>query len=123
VISDERFAKREHLLKTKDFRAVYKKGRSSKKDSVIFYWLRNELTHGRIGFSISSRNVKRASSRNRIRRLFREAYRKNKKALKCGFDIIIIVRKELVKRGSYKDVEKVFLKLADSAGILAWKKQ
>ncbi len=115
MISDERFRKKEHILKTKDFSKIYKKGTASKINGVIFYCLANNLEHNRLGFSIGSRNIKRATSRNRMRRLFREAYRKNKRNFQRGFDVVRVVRKDLCKDLTYNSAEATFLKLAKEA--------
>ena len=92
MISDERFRKREHLLKSKEFDKVYRKGLAARAEGVILYCLPNALGHNRLGFSIGSKNVRLATSRNRIRRLFREVYRKVKSGLRNGFDIVMVVR-------------------------------
>ena len=115
---DGRFGKREHLLKTKDFRKVYGKGRSAKGGAIHLYCLPNGLGHTRIGFSIPSAAVKLASARNRIRRLFREAFRHNKSALAGGVDIVVVLNAALPKTAALADAEKIFLKLAGQAGAL-----
>lgn len=115
---DGRFGKREHLLKTKDFREVYKKGRSAKAGAVHLYCLPNGLGRARIGFSIPSRVVKRANARNRIRRLFREAFRHNKSVLAGGIDMIVVLKAALPKTAMLADAEKIFLKLAGQAGAI-----
>lgn len=117
--SDESFPKEEHLLKTKDFRLVYNEGAAFKKGGFILYRLQNALEKDRIGFSISSRNIKLASRRNRVRRLLRETYRRNKDVLKRGFDIIVVVKRDPPKTISYSDMERTFLALAKDAGILS----
>ena len=119
MISDEKFPRKERLLKTKDFKSVYKKGALFKSDSFFLYCMPNMLKNNRIGFSISSRNIKLASSRNRIRRLFREVYRRRKKDLKTGFDMVLVLKKDLGRAISYKEVEGLFLKLAKGANLLA----
>ena len=118
MIPDEKFRKKEHLLKSGDFRKVYKKGSSVKKDALIFYYMPNGLGHNRLGFSISSGKIKLAVSRNRIRRILREIYRRNKKNFVGGIDMVLIVRKDMAKTFSYRDVENIFLKLAKESGIL-----
>jgi len=117
MISDEKFGKREHLLKSADFRAVYKNGASSRRNSAILYCLPNKLCYNRIGFSISSRNVKNAVSRNAMRRKLREIFRHNKKNVKQGFDIVMVVKKEFARNTSYRAIEDLYLKLGKSAGI------
>ena len=117
MISDERFRKREHLLKSKEFGRVYKKGFCGRADGIVLYSLANELGHNRLGFSIGSKNVRRSNSRNRIRRLFKEAYRKNKRELKSGFDIVMVVRKDMHENLTYDSAKATFLKLARNVGI------
>ena len=86
MILDEGFDKQERLIKTKDFRKVYKDGRSYKVGFIILRLLPNAAKINRVGFSISAKSIKRAFRRNRIKRLFREAYRRNKAILKkAGF--------------------------------------
>ena len=119
MISDERFSKKEHLLKSRDFSKVYKKGLAGRSDGVILYCLANALEHNRLGFSIGSKNIKRATSRNRIRRLFKEVYRKSKSRLKSGFDIVLVVRKDINATISYDSATDAFLKLAKEARLTA----
>ena len=118
AISDGKFRKKEHLLKTRDFRRVYNKGLPFKKEAIVLYRLQNELTYNRLGFSISKKNVALASSRNRIRRLFREAYRKKKQELKKGCDLVIVVKRDLARR-SFDEITALFHKIVKDAGLLA----
>jgi len=119
MTSDENFPKREHLLKTKDFRKAYKEGRVFKKWPVFLYAIPNDLCMNRIGLSISSRNIKLATRRNRVKRLFREAYRLNRRRLLKGFDLVLVVKQYNEKISTYKDVEKVFSGLAKESGVAA----
>ena len=118
MIPDEGFRKKEHLVKTGDFRRVYREGRSVKKEAFVFYYLTNNLNRNRFGVVVAARNVKRANKRNRIKRLLRETYRKTKNKQKTGFDIIVSVKRELPWTAGYFDIEKMFLELAGQAGIL-----
>jgi ribonuclease P protein component len=115
---DGKLTKKEHVLKTADFRLIYKKGRSVKKDFVILYCHANDTGHNRIGFSISSRNIKNASARNRMRRHFREIYRKNRACLKPGFDLVFIIRQAFAKTVSQKVFEDLFFTLIARAGVM-----
>jgi len=114
---DESFPKDEHILKTKGFKGIYKKGSITRGGGLVFYCLPNGLPTARIGFSISAVNVKRAARRNWIRRRLREIYRRGKKNLKKGFDIAIVVKRDPGKDFPYKDLENLFLNLARRAGI------
>ena len=117
MISDERFRKKEHLLKSKDFSKVYKKGAFAKGRGVVLYCLANNLGHNRLGFSIGAKNVKRATSRNRIKRLFREFYRKSRPELKIGFDIVLVVRRDPGEDLTYDFLRRIFLTLAKETGL------
>lgn len=116
--TDEKFATKERLIKTKDFGRVYRSGGSFPGGPFVLKILSNALGFNRIGFSISARSIKSAVKRNRIRRLFRESFRKNKGALKQGFDIVLVVRKEPVAGFFYEDAKNIFLQLAKKAGVL-----
>jgi ribonuclease P protein component len=52
----------------------------------------NELSYPRIGISISKKNIAKATSRNRLRRIVRESFRQ-KQHLIGNFDIILIAYK------------------------------
>jgi ribonuclease P protein component len=117
MISDGKLPKREHVLKSKDFRAIYKKGRSFKRGGFVLCIMPNGLAHSRIGFSISSTIVKLASIRNRIRRVFREIYRKNRQSIKTGFDIVVVVRKSPGKAFLYGKAMEIFTGLLKEAGV------
>lgn len=118
MISDEKFRKKEHLLKTRDFAKVYKKGSSVKKDAIVLCYLPNGIDINRLGFSISSGKVRLASSRNKIRRLLKEIYRRAKKYLKSGFDLVLVIRRDISGDVSYKSLEGIFLKLLKDSAIL-----
>jgi len=115
----ETFPKEERLVKTKDFRRVYREGSSFKKDDVVLYRLPNGASRNRVGFVARFHNIKLATRRNRLKRLFREAYRKSRKGLRKGFDIVILVKKDLGKKASYRNAEAILLELAKKAGLLA----
>ena len=118
MISDESFQKKEHIIKSRDFNRAYKKGACRKKESLLIYYIPNNLGHSRIGFSISSRIIKLAARRNRIKRLLREAYRQRKKALKTGFDMVLVVKKNLPGAILYKDIECIFSALVKNSELL-----
>ncbi|MBN1526530.1 MAG: ribonuclease P protein component [Candidatus Omnitrophica bacterium] len=113
----ESFSKKEHIIKSREFRDVYTKGVSFRKGAVILYTMPNGLGWNRLGFSISARNVKRATRRNRIKRLFREAYRRTKSKTNSGHDIFLIIKKDDENVGAYKQAEKILLGLLKKAGI------
>lgn len=119
MIPDGSLGKKDRLLKSKDFQRVYKKGIAERKDFFVLYSLANSLGHNRLGFSISSRNIRRACMRNRTRRLFKESYRRRKAELKQGFDLVLVVKKEPREKFCYKEADRLLLALAGRAKLLA----
>ena len=117
MTAGEGFSKKERLLKSKDFRVVYAKGRKFSVGGAAICCLENSLGHSRLGFSVSSRNFKLASARNRIRRLFKEAYRRGKCNLRPGFDLVLIVKRGFDKNSPYAEAERVFKELVKKAGL------
>jgi ribonuclease P protein component len=117
MILGEKFGKRDHLLKTGEFMQVYKKGRSVKREFLVLYYLPNGLGHNRIGFSMSSRKIRLATSRNRLRRLLREVFRKHRKSLKTGHDLVIVTTRSPASPPTYVGAEALFLQLARAAAL------
>src|SRR5438105_5364972 len=76
-----RFTKQEHLCSRKLIEKVVKEGKSAGTYPFRIKWLKAELNTkypAQIALSVSKRNFKRSVDRNRIKRLMREVYRKNK---------------------------------------------
>src|SRR5262245_28156612 len=86
------FRKAEHLRRPSDFRRVYDRRRSVSDSWLIVYACENGLPHLRLGLSVS-RKVGQATHRNRLRRLYREAFRLTRHEMPTGLDLILIPRK------------------------------
>jgi ribonuclease P protein component len=86
-----RFPKSAHLRSPADFQRVYDQRRSVSDDWLVVYGCRNGLEHTRLGLSVS-RKVGGAVQRNRLRRLYREAFRLSRGELPAGLDLILIPR-------------------------------
>ena len=91
--SDKPFAFRphEHLRRPTDFRRVYDFRRSVSDGHIIVYAAPNGLPHLRLGLSVS-RKVGQATYRNRLRRLYREAFRLTRHEMPTGLDLVLIPR-------------------------------
>jgi ribonuclease P protein component len=87
-----RFRPHEHLRRAADFRRVYDRRRSVSNDWLIVYACENGLPHLRLGLSVS-RKFGGAVQRNRLRRLYREAFRLTRAAMPVGLDLILIPRR------------------------------
>src|ERR1700756_88344 len=85
------FRPHEHLLRPLDFRRVYDRRRSASDRWLIVYACENGLPHRRFGMSVS-RKVGSAVVRNRLRRLYREAFRLSRADMPIGLDLVLVPR-------------------------------
>lgn len=75
------FSKDEKLCSATAITELFSKGKQIFKHPVKLLWLQSESTEGpcfKVIISVSKRNFKRATDRNKIKRIIRECYRKNK---------------------------------------------
>jgi ribonuclease P protein component len=86
-----RFRPAEHLRLPSEFRRVYERRRSVSDHLLIVYACENNLPHLRLGLSVS-RKVGQATKRNRLRRLYREAFRLTRQEMPTGLDLVLIPR-------------------------------
>ena len=86
--------KEERLRKKADFDRVFKQGDVIQDPFFVVIYIDNGLPFSRIGISVKKKFGK-AHTRNRLRRLIKEIFRKNKAVFPRGYDILFIARKEL----------------------------
>ncbi|MGC9356769.1 MAG: ribonuclease P protein component [Anaerolineae bacterium] len=79
------------LRRPQDFRRVWKEGRSWAHSLFILWAAPNDLPYSRVGFT-ASRKVGDAVTRNRARRLLREATRHLYPHLADGWDVVLVAR-------------------------------
>ncbi len=84
---------------------VFKEGKFFKGNNLVFYYIDSEGR--RFGVAIS-KSIKKKVERNRLKRLVREVYRKNKELFK-GINVFL-VKKEGI---SYKEVEEELKRFAE----------
>jgi ribonuclease P protein component len=87
-----RFRPHEHLRRSADFRRVYDRRRSVSDRLLIVYACENGLSYLRLGLSVS-RKMGGAVQRNRLRRLYREAFRLTRHEMPVGLDLVLIPRR------------------------------
>lgn len=115
------FRPHEHLRRPSDFRRVYDRRRSVSDAWLIVYACENGLPHLRLGLSVS-RKMGQATHRNRLRRLYREAFRLIRADMPVGLDLVLIPRSpaepplEQLKRSLPQLVTQLARKLNREAG-------
>lgn len=102
----------EHIKDPKDFRRAFDRKRSVSDAALIVYGVENGRDHPRLGLSVSRRRIPRASARNRIKRLIREAFRLNKASLPRGVDLVVIPRRANL---TFDEVQRALVRLARDA--------
>ncbi len=85
------FRPEHHLRNGAEFRRVYDRRRSVSDKWLIVYGCENDRPHLRLGLSVS-RKVGNAVKRNRLRRLYREAFRLERAGMPTGIDLVLIPR-------------------------------
>ncbi|CAN5583901.1 hypothetical protein BH11PLA2_BH11PLA2_34890 [soil metagenome] len=85
-----KYPKSHRLRTTAEFKRVYDRKCSASNERLIVYALNNELGHPRLGCSVS-RKAGNAVVRNRIKRLFREAFRQLQHELP-DVDLVLLPR-------------------------------
>lgn len=68
--------------------------------------LANALSYSRVGVTVSKKNAPRAVDRNRIKRLVREAFRRNAEGF-AGYDLVVLARR-CPSRDSWSAVREEF---------------
>jgi ribonuclease P protein component len=108
---------REYRLKrSTDFARVRRYGRSSSSALAALYVLPTRSDGLRFGFSVSKR-VGKATVRNRVKRLFREAARQELLRVRRGQDLVFIARPPSAD-ASYGDVAATVDSLLSRTGAI-----
>ena len=105
-------ARRLRLVKEKDFRNIFKNGKSSYTKIFRIKVLANGQEFNRYGIVISNKVSKKACERNKLKRQFRAALKALDKKFITGFDLVIVVSLSALNQ-EYKiiqsELERIFL--------------
>jgi ribonuclease P protein component len=92
------FARRERLLQSRDFVNVFNDTQCKSSDS---YWtvlaVANHRPYPRLGLAITKKKIRKASDRNRLKRIVRESFRHHKETLQ-GLDIVVLCQQRAVAK-------------------------
>lgn len=92
---DASFPKENRITLRRDFERVYKEGKLFQDEYFRIFVLRNAQGVPRLGLAVSKK-LGGAAARNRIKRMLRESFRRNKDLLK-GMDIVVQPKRKLVE--------------------------
>lgn len=111
--------KRERLVSEKDFQRIFSTGVYFHSREVVLLSVPNQLQYNRVGVVVGKKSFKKSTDRNRLKRLSREFYRKNKSIIKQrGLDIVIMVKKiSNIDRLSYNGMELLLKNAFEKAGL------
>ena len=100
----------------KDFRRLYRSGKSEAGGFVVIYLRPNKRAYNRVGFTVG-KQLGKAVVRNRTKRLMRESYRLIEDRLMMGYDMIIVARNRAAGK-TYEQISKDMRFVLYSLGIL-----
>ncbi|MBU91465.1 MAG: ribonuclease P protein component [Acidobacteria bacterium] len=83
------------VRKRRDFERAYEEGKKVVTSEFALFARANGLVHSRIGIT-TTRKLGTAVTRNRARRLVREAYRRHRNQIPTGLDFVFVVRPPLL---------------------------
>ncbi|MBL8859329.1 MAG: ribonuclease P protein component [Planctomycetes bacterium] len=84
------FDRKKRLVAKGDFDRAFRHGSRARGSILLVVARPNGLAHTRLGLSVGKVIWKRAVKRNRVRRIFREAFRLCYGELPVGFDLVLI---------------------------------
>ena len=88
----ERFPEKYRLIRPSDFQEVFKTALRYADKKFLVLARNNDLSFARLGLAVSAKRIKTAVQRNKVKRVIRENFRRNKSRLK-GLDIVVVAHK------------------------------
>jgi len=94
-----RFSKDSRLLDAASFGRVFEKATRSRDKWFTVLCRKNELDTPRLGLAISKKQCKKATARNRLKRIIRESFRHHQATLE-GLDIVVMNKMSAADEGN-----------------------
>lgn len=110
---DERFPRRYRLGSNRNYKYVYRRGKSHPSRSVVLIHLKGKDL--KIGFSVSGK-VGNAVTRNRVRRWLREDIRRLRARMKCGR--YVFIARQGIRTTSHEALTRELCRLLERAKLL-----
>jgi len=85
-----RLKQHQHIKSKRDFDRAFGQGSRARSELLLVVVAENGLAHSRLGLSVGKRIWKSAVRRNRVRRIFREAFRLSQHELPAGLDLVLV---------------------------------
>jgi ribonuclease P protein component len=112
------FKRKERLRLQSEFEEIYQRSKRFSNECFSLYVVKKETSSRKIAFVVKRNTIRKATARNRVKRLLREAYRLNKNKLIEGINLLLKVKDERIVELNFLEVEKKLLHLFSRAGIL-----
>ncbi len=106
----EGFLPQLRVVKAAEYRKLYREGRKTHSERFVLFSRENGLGHHRLGITVS-RKIGGAVVRNRVKRLFREIFRRSRREIPDQLDIVVNAKAGCVGV-SYVELRAEFLAAA-----------
>jgi ribonuclease P protein component len=103
---DQRLRKSERVRQRRDYLTVQRSGDKLHLQHLLAFIKPSASSCRRIGITVSKK-VGNAVARNRLKRLLREAWRRNKEGFPLGYDVVLIAKRNAVEAGYDELVRQV----------------
>lgn len=99
--------RKNRLVGKKNFDKVFKEGKTVRGSFLFIKKILNNQSASRFGLIISSKIFKKATERNRVKRIIYELIRLRIDKIKSGYDLVIIFKIKTDERSLKEDLERL----------------
>ena len=100
----------------REFKFLFRKGETCVNYAFVCYFRENKRRRNRCGI-VTGKKIGNAVTRNRARRVIREAFRQVNLPLKGNYDVVFVARTKTVHKKS-TDIYNVMLPMLIEAGVV-----